>query len=81
MAEQQPNNASRKSKAEGDRFSSAGREEFDQSDPAQSGISREDRGQFSASLHTPRRYDQPIEDDDNPVMPSVDATVTKIGRV
>jgi hypothetical protein len=28
---------------------------------------------------TPRRYDQPIEDDDDPVMPSDDATVnTKI---
>jgi hypothetical protein len=79
MAEQQPNDASRMSKAEGERFSNAGREEVDQSDPAQSGISREDRGRFSASLHTPRRYDQPIEDDDDPVMPSADATVnTKI---
>jgi len=79
MAEQQPNDASRKSKAEGERFSSAGREQLDQSDTAPSGISREDRGQFRASLHTPRRYDQPIEDDDDPVMPSDDATVnTKI---
>ena len=79
MAEQQPNDASRMSKAEGERFSNAGREEFDQSDPAPSGISREDRGRFSASLDTPRRYDQPIEDDDDPVMPSADATVqTKI---
>ena len=79
MAEQQPNDASRMSKAEGEDVSNAGREEFDQSDTAQSGISREDRGQFSASLHTPRRYDQPLEDDDDPVMPSPDATVnTKI---
>ena len=32
-----------------------------------------------AALDTPRRYDQPIEDDDDPVMPSPDATVnTKI---
>ena len=81
MAEQQPNDASRKSKAEGERFSSAEPEEFDQSDPAQIRHRREDRGQFSGSLHTPRRYDQPIEDDDDPVMPSADATVTKIGRV
>ena len=30
-------------------------------------------------LDTPRRYDQPIEDDDDPVMPSDDATLgTKI---
>jgi hypothetical protein len=71
MAEQQPNDASRMSKAEVERFSSAGCEEFDQSDPAQSGISHEDRGQFSASLHTPRRYDQPIEEDDDPVMPPI----------
>ena len=73
MAEQQHNDASRKRKAEGERFSSAG------SDIAPSSVSREDRGQFRASLHTPRRYDQPIEDDDDPVMPSDDATVnTKI---
>ena len=33
------------------------------------------RGRFD----TPRRYDQPIEDDDDPVMPGDDATVnTKI---
>jgi hypothetical protein len=32
-----------------------------------------------ATLDTPRRYDQPIEDDDDPVMPGDDATVnTKI---
>jgi hypothetical protein len=32
-----------------------------------------------AALHTPRRYEQPIEDDDDPVMPTDDATVnTKI---
>lgn len=31
------------------------------------------------SLETPRRYDQPIEDDDDPVMPSDDTTLnTKI---
>ena len=30
-------------------------------------------------LETPRRYDQPIEDDEDPVMPADDATVnTKI---
>ena len=30
-------------------------------------------------LETPRRYDQPIEDDDDPVMPSDDTTLnTKI---
>ena len=30
-------------------------------------------------LDTPRRYDQPIEDDDDPVMPSDDSTLnTKI---
>jgi hypothetical protein len=32
-----------------------------------------------AGLDTPRRYDQPIEDDGDPVMPTDDATVnTKI---
>ena len=77
MAEQQPNDASRKSKAEGERFSSAGPEES-----AGTGLDqqrREDRGQLRGSLHTPRRYEQPIEDDDDPVMPSADATAnTKI---
>jgi hypothetical protein len=29
----------------------------------------------SGDLAAPRRYDQPIEDDDDPVMPSDDATV------
>jgi hypothetical protein len=33
----------------------------------------------SQPLDTPRRYDQPIEDDDDPVMPSDDTTLnTKI---
>jgi len=33
----------------------------------------------SQPLETPRRYDQPIEDDDDPVMPSDDTTLnTKI---
>lgn len=32
-----------------------------------------------APLETPRRYEQPIEDDDDPVMPADDATLnTKI---
>jgi hypothetical protein len=42
--------------------------------------SPDERDAFTrAALDTPRRYDQPIEDDDDPVMPSPDATVnTKI---
>ena len=39
MAEQNPNDASSKSKAEGERWSGDEREQFDQSDAAQSGIS------------------------------------------
>ena len=41
---------------------------------------RETRGEVArAGLDTPRRYDQPMEDDDDPVMPTDDATVnTKI---
>jgi hypothetical protein len=40
----------------------------------------DERDDFTrAALYTPRRYEQPIEDDDDPVMPSPDATVnTKI---
>ena len=90
MAEQKPNDPSSKSKAEGERWSGDGREQFDQSDAAQSGITNrpldeEITNQESvpprgtAQIDTPRRYDQPIEDDDDPVMPSDDATVnTKI---
>jgi hypothetical protein len=34
---------------------------------------------YRGPLHVPRRYDQPIEDDDDPVMPSDDSTLnTKI---
>lgn len=42
--------------------------------------SPDERDDFTrAALDTPRRYEQPIEDDDDPVMPSPDATVnTKI---
>ena len=42
--------------------------------------SPDERDDFTrAALHTPRRYEQPLEDDDDPVMPSRDATVnTKI---
>ncbi len=33
----------------------------------------------TAGTYTPRRYDQPIEDDENPVMPESDSTLnTKI---
>jgi hypothetical protein len=39
MAEQKPNDPSSKSKAEGERWSRDGREQFDQGDAAQSGIS------------------------------------------
>ena len=97
MAEQKPNDPSSKSKAEGERWSGDGREQFDQSDATQSGISnrpldeeitnqesvpprgRSQSGRDHWRLDTPRRYDQPVEDDDDPVMPSDDATVnTKI---
>ena len=65
MAEQ-PNDASRKSKAEGDRWTDS-----DNSAPRDA-VNR-------APLETPRRYEQPIEDDEDPVMPSDDATLnTKI---
>jgi hypothetical protein len=45
------------------------------------GVPREDSGErfSSGPLDTPRRYDQPIEKDDDPVMPADDATLnTKI---
>jgi hypothetical protein len=46
------------------------------------GADRGTRGNEPSStepLYTPRRYDQPIEDDDDPVMPGDDATLnTKI---
>jgi hypothetical protein len=100
MAEQKPNDPSSKSKAEGERWSDDGREQFDQSDATPSGVSNRPpdeeitnqesvpprgkpqsrRDEFAREgLETPRRYEQPIEDDDDPVMPSDDATVnTKI---
>jgi hypothetical protein len=78
MAEQKPNDPSSKSKAEGERWSGALDEEITNQEsvpPRGKSQSRTDRG----GLDTPRRYDQPIEDDDDPVMPSDDATVnTKI---
>jgi hypothetical protein len=46
------------------------------------GIARhqeDDEPLYRGPLDTPRRYDQPIEDDDDPVMPSDDSTLnTKI---
>ena len=88
MAEQ-PNDASRKSKAEGERWDE---------EPEQSGISeRPDKSTFGVSpgvdreavarrresgelryggpLYTPRRYEQPLEDDEDPVLPADDATM------
>jgi hypothetical protein len=97
MAEQKPSDPSSKSKAEGERWSGDGREQFDQGHATQSGISnrsldeeitnqesvlppgKSPSGRDRGRLDTPRRYDQPIEDDDDPVMPADDATVnTKI---
>jgi hypothetical protein len=78
MAEQ-PNDASRKDKAEGERWSAE--PVADQSTQSMSGLSGgRSRDERSAEpLHTPRRYDQPIEDDEDPVMPSNDTTLnTKI---
>ena len=76
MAEQ-PNDASRKSKAEGDRWSPDSEQTSDSS-----GRSRPDTSSDLVNLQpldTPRRYDQPIEDDDDPVMPSDETTLnTKI---
>jgi hypothetical protein len=64
MAEQ-PNDASRQSKA-ADRGGIARHQE-------------DDELLYRDPLHTPRRYEQPIEDDDDPVMPSDDSTLnTKI---
>jgi hypothetical protein len=63
----------------------------DQTTPSASGLSKErpgpgvernralDDDMNQIDLETPRRYEQPIADDDDPVMPSDDATVnTKI---
>ena len=49
-------------------------------EPDPSDRRRETRDEAArATLDTPRRYDQPIEDDGDPVMPEDDATVnTKI---
>jgi hypothetical protein len=56
-----------------------------QSTQSASGIAQDrqgtdDRGEPGrGALDTPRRYDQPIEEDDDPVMPSDDSTLnTKI---
>ena len=84
MAEQ-PNDASRKDKAEGERWSDEPNAEpaVDQSTRSAPGLtgrrSRPARKADRGPLDTPRRYDQPIEDDDDPVMPSADTTMnTKI---
>ena len=93
MAEQ-PNDASRKSKAEGDRWDTDSEQTRDQSTDDQGGgitnppLDQETSNQQAVPssdvgnrqlLETPRRYDQPIEDDDDPVMPSGDTTLaTKI---
>ena len=70
MAEQKPNDPSSKSKAEGERWRPLDEEISNQESVPPRGRSQMD---------TPRRCDQPIEDDDDPVMPSDDATVnTKI---
>jgi hypothetical protein len=61
MADQHmPNDASRKDKAEGERWDET--------------VNRSDGDA------TPRRYDQPVEEDENPVMPAEDSTTqtTKI---
>jgi hypothetical protein len=60
----------------------------DQSTQTASGLSSGRRGErdqvresevVNRDLETPRRYDQPLGDDDDPVMPSDDATMnTKI---
>jgi hypothetical protein len=76
MAEQ-PHAAFQRGKAEGtgDR-----RTPSERPDVTAGHRSPDDRDDFGrAALYTPRRYEQPIEDDDDPVMPSDDATVnTKI---
>ena len=77
MAEQ-PNDASRKSKAEGERWNEP---EERSGISNRAGAPREVSSErySSGPLDTPRRYEQPIEDDDDPVMPSDDATLnTKI---
>jgi hypothetical protein len=49
--------------------------EADVSSPRRSG----DAVGSAAALETPRRYEQPVEDDDDPVMPADDPTLsTKI---
>ena len=82
MAEQ-PNEASRKSKAEGDRWSDEESQAGISNRPLDEEISEQDalppRDSKPGAHDTPRRYDQPIEDDDDPVMPSDDTTLnTKI---
>ena len=77
MAEQKPNDPSSKSKAEGERWRSIDEEITNQESVPLRGKSQS--GRDRGRLDTPRRYDQPIEDDDDPVMPSDAATVnTKI---
>ena len=92
MAEQ-PNDASRKSKAEGERWDEKPERSGISDRPGRSaseGSTRMDREavarrresgelRYGGPLHTPRRYDQPIEDDADPAMPADDATMnTKI---
>jgi hypothetical protein len=76
MAEQ-PHEAFRRSKAATDHNRRSGSEGPESTPGDRSPDERDDFTQ--AALYTPRRYEQPIEDDDDPVMPSADATVnTKI---
>ena len=82
MAEQ-PNEASRKGKAEGDRWSDEDAKAEISNRPPDEEVSNQDavppRPTAERALDTPRRYDQPIEDDGDPVMPADDATTnTKI---
>jgi hypothetical protein len=74
MAEQ-PNDASRKSKAEGERWNEPDERSgiSNRAGGAPREVSRERAS--SGPLDTPRRYEQPIEDDDDPVMPADDATL------
>jgi hypothetical protein len=76
MAEQ-PHEVFRRSKPEG---TSDQRSEPEGPDFNAGHRSPDERDDFRrAALYTPRRYEQPIEDDDDPVMPSAGATVnTKI---
>jgi hypothetical protein len=75
MAEQ-PNDASRKSKAEGDRPDETSRQAAPSRGQAKCGPPGGLGDPVNLQpLDTPRRYDQPIEDDDDPVMASDDTTL------